>query len=130
MPIRAVVGVLDRAEADDHIVSNALADCRVNGAARRPSTEAVFHAVLLQRPGIQWVGHTHPVSVNGILCSPLAHDFATQHRFPDEIVCCGAESLLLPYVDPGLAWRANCARRCRPFRSTGRRASSSCRITA
>ena len=27
--------------------------------------------------------------------------FAFERRFPDEIVCCGAKSVLVPYVDPG-----------------------------
>jgi rhamnose utilization protein RhaD (predicted bifunctional aldolase and dehydrogenase) len=43
------------------------------------------------------------VAVNGLLCSPRAKDFANQRSCPDEIVCCGPTSLLLPYVDPGLA---------------------------
>ena len=44
----------------------------------------------------------HSIAVNQILCSPLAGQFATQRLFPDEIVCCGARSVLIPYTDPGL----------------------------
>ena len=49
------------------------------------------------------VGHTHPVAVNSILCAGdgPSQKFANERRFPDEIVCCGAKSVLVPYVDPG-----------------------------
>jgi len=51
---------------------------------------------------VNWVIHTHPIAVNGILCSGRAADFANQRMFPDEIVCCGQKGALLPYTDPGL----------------------------
>ncbi|MBV8816162.1 MAG: class II aldolase/adducin family protein, partial [Verrucomicrobia bacterium] len=38
-----------------------------------------------------------------ILCSGLAKTFSENRQCPDEIVCCGPASLLIPYVDPGLA---------------------------
>jgi rhamnose utilization protein RhaD (predicted bifunctional aldolase and dehydrogenase) len=53
-------------------------------------------------PGVEFVGHTHPIAVNSLLCSPLAETFATRRLFPDEIVCCGQSSVLVPYTDPGL----------------------------
>ena len=68
----------------------------------KPSTEAVFHAWLLTLPGVGFVAHTHPESVNGILCSGRAREFAEQRLFPDQIVCCGAESVFVEYVDPGV----------------------------
>ncbi len=34
--------------------------------------------------------------------SPRAREFATKRLFPDEIVCCDVEAVLVPYVDPGL----------------------------
>ena len=68
----------------------------------KPSTEAVFHAWLLTLPGISFVAHTHPESVNAILCSGRAREFAGKRLFPDQIVCCGAESVFVEYVDPGV----------------------------
>ena len=68
-----------------------------------PSIETVFHAYLLSLPGVNFVGHTHPVSVNSILCS---HNWrhATQGRlFPDEVVCCGAAPAYVDFTDPGVA---------------------------
>jgi rhamnose utilization protein RhaD (predicted bifunctional aldolase and dehydrogenase) len=94
--------LLERDGVSDEEISQTLLASRVSSSAKRPSTEAVFHAYLLSLPGVQWVGHTHPVVVNGILCSPRAADFATRRLFPDQIVCCGRQSVLAPYVDPGV----------------------------
>jgi len=94
--------LLDRDAVSDQEISQTLLASRVSSSAKRPSTEAVFHAYLLSLDGVQWVGHTHPIMVNGILCSPRAADFATHRMFPDEIVCCGKQSVLVPYVDPGV----------------------------
>ena len=92
-------------EADDlpdAKIDEVLMDSRVKVDSRKPSTEALFHAYLLSLPAIEWVAHTHPISVNGILCSPRATDFAKLRMFPDEIVCGGEESVLVPYTDPGV----------------------------
>src|ERR1700685_21661 len=97
-----LLALLDREGASDEEIAATLLASRVSQHAKRPSTEAVFHAYLLSLPGISWVGHTHPIMVNGILCSPRAADFATKRMFPDEIVCCGKQSVLVPYVDPGV----------------------------
>jgi rhamnose utilization protein RhaD (predicted bifunctional aldolase and dehydrogenase) len=94
--------LLEKKNPTDEEIDGTLLASRVSGEARKPSTEAVFHAYLLSLEGVSWVGHTHPVEVNGILCSPRAGDFARRRIFPDEIVCCGRESALVPYVDPGL----------------------------
>jgi rhamnose utilization protein RhaD (predicted bifunctional aldolase and dehydrogenase) len=84
-------------------VEKALLDSRVDTTQPKPSVEAVFHAYFLSLPGIDVVGHTHPVAVNSILCAGdgPSQRFAFERRFPDEIVCCGAKSVLVPYVDPG-----------------------------
>jgi ribulose-5-phosphate 4-epimerase/fuculose-1-phosphate aldolase len=41
--------------------------------------------------------------VGQILCAgdEACRRYAEERRFPDEIVCCGARSILVPYVDPG-----------------------------
>jgi rhamnose utilization protein RhaD (predicted bifunctional aldolase and dehydrogenase) len=94
--------LLNREGASDVEIGAVLTASQVSASAKRPSTEAVFHAYLLGLPGIQWVAHTHPIAVNGILCSARAEDFAKRRMFPDEIVCCGQTSALIPYTDPGL----------------------------
>ncbi|MEP6985568.1 MAG: class II aldolase/adducin family protein [Chloroflexota bacterium] len=67
-----------------------------------PSVEVTFHAMLLHECGVKYIGHTHAMAVNRLTCSPRAGDFATRRMFPDEAVLCGPESVLVPYVDPGL----------------------------
>ena len=97
-----LVSFLDRRSASDQEVDAALYACRVDEGAKKPSVETMFHAYLLSLPGVEFVGHTHAPAVNQILCSPRAREFAQKRIFPDEVVCCGSESLYIPYTDPGL----------------------------
>ena len=98
-----LLALLDRDDLSDQQIEDALFGCRVDPDARKPSVEALFHAYLLSLPGVEYVGHTHPVSVNGILCTAHATAFARRRSCPDEVVCCGAASVLVPYTDPGLS---------------------------
>jgi rhamnose utilization protein RhaD (predicted bifunctional aldolase and dehydrogenase) len=94
---------LDRENITEQEIEDYLWASRVSETSLKPSVETFFHAHLLTLPGVNYVGHTHPIPVNQVLCSPLSHSFATERRFPDEVVCCGPVSLLIPYEDPGLA---------------------------
>lgn len=71
-------------------------------AAGMPSVEVTFHAMLLAECGVRFIGHTHPIAVNRIMCSSRAQQFAANRLFPDEAVLCGPESAFVPYLDPGL----------------------------
>ena len=95
-PLMSSAGMTDAA------IDEALFAARVSAEAKKPSVEAIFHAYLLGLPGVNYVGHTHPVAVNVLLCSKHARTFAARRIFPDEIVCCGVESVFVPYTDPGL----------------------------
>jgi rhamnose utilization protein RhaD (predicted bifunctional aldolase and dehydrogenase) len=97
-----LLAMLDREDLTDQEVDNELFACRVDGSAKKPSVEALFHAYLLSLPNVQFVGHTHPIHINQILCSPRAREFAAKKLFPDDIVCCGPASVFVPYSDPGL----------------------------
>ena len=97
-----LVSFLDRRNVSDQEVDAALYGCRMDEHAKKPSVETLFHAYLLSLPGVQFVGHTHAPAVNQILCSPRAKEFAQKRIFPDEVVCCGSESLYISYTDPGL----------------------------
>jgi rhamnose utilization protein RhaD (predicted bifunctional aldolase and dehydrogenase) len=99
----ALLPVLDRKGVSEEEIEEILLNSRVRSTALKPSVETFFHAYLLTIPGVNYVGHTHPVPVNQILCSGLGNLFAQERRFPDEVVCCGPVSLLVPYEDPGLA---------------------------
>jgi rhamnose utilization protein RhaD (predicted bifunctional aldolase and dehydrogenase) len=94
--------LLKKSHATDAAIDDALFASRLNASAKKPSVEAVFHAYLLTLPGVNFVGHTHPIAVNQLLCSKLSRLFARRRIFPDEVVCCGAESVFVPYADPGL----------------------------
>ncbi|MDQ3815498.1 MAG: class II aldolase/adducin family protein, partial [Armatimonadota bacterium] len=98
----ALLPLLEQSSLSDAAVDDALFAARVNAEAKKPSVEALFHAYLLTLPEVQFVGHTHAVTVNQILCSPRAREFAENRLFPDEIVCCGVASVFVPYTDPGL----------------------------
>ena len=114
--------LLGKKTLNDSAVDAALFAARVDPQARKPSVEAVFHAYLLTLPGVNFVGHTHPVTVNQLLCSRYARTFARRRLFPDEIVCCGVESVFVPYTDPGL-------KLAQAIRTAVRRGSFSSRIT-
>ena len=108
-----VLGLLDKRQISDEELEQQLLDARVAGAGKRPSVEAMFHAWLLTLPDVNYVGHCHPLSANQVLCSPRARDFAERRLFPDEVVCCGAQSVFIPYTDPGLPLAREIAERTR-----------------
>ena len=89
---------------DDAQVRELLVSASLGPAALVPSTETLMHAFLLTLPGIQFVGHTHVTSINGLLCSERGWAFLQTGRrlFPDEIVVCGIAPCCVPYVDPGV----------------------------
>lgn len=100
-----VLAALEGGEAlDDAQVKALLTDATVGGNGLLPSTETLMHAFLLTLPGIEFVGHTHVISINGLLCSKRGWEFMQSGRrlFPDEIVVCGVAPCCVPYVDPGI----------------------------
>jgi rhamnose utilization protein RhaD (predicted bifunctional aldolase and dehydrogenase) len=70
---------------------------------RRPSVEAMLHAICLGIGGASVVGHTHPVPVNILLCSPHAERMSSDVLFPEQVVILGRNPVFVPYTDPGLA---------------------------
>lgn len=99
---KSLLSLLDRKRVTDKEVDSALLGSRVNGKSKKPSVEALFHAFFLTLPGVEYVGHTHAIAVNQVLCSPRAREFARRRIVPDEVVCCGPASVFIPYTDPGL----------------------------
>lgn len=99
--IAPILELLDRADATDADVGSVLLASRVDEHAKRPSVEALLHAVAISE-GAGAVCHTHPIAVNGILCSDQRDALVAGPLFPDQIVVLGPHTLLVPYVDPGL----------------------------
>jgi rhamnose utilization protein RhaD (predicted bifunctional aldolase and dehydrogenase) len=113
-----LLDAMDRGlEMDDAAIEQLLLDSRVDPDALKPSVESLFHAWFLQLPDIRFVGHVHATAVNQILCSPRAEEYATKRMFPDQIVYCGSESVLVPYVDPGLVLSRRIALEVEAFRA-------------
>ena len=81
-----LVQALDQETMTDTQMHDLLKSSQVFSEAKKPSIETVFHAWLLTLPGVGFVGHTHCLAANQILCSPRGKDFATQRLFPDQVV--------------------------------------------
>lgn len=99
--LQGVLSLLESAASDEDIRRGLMEACVEGGLAKRPSVETILHAVLYNLTGAQFIGHTHAVAVNVILCSQRAQDI-TLHVMPDVIVVCGKNSVFVPYTDPGL----------------------------
>jgi rhamnose utilization protein RhaD (predicted bifunctional aldolase and dehydrogenase) len=98
-----ILAMLEHSPGDLAAQKRAMEAAKVDASlAGTPSVEVTFHAMLLAECGVQYIGHTHPVAVNRLMCSSRARDFAAHRLFPDEAVLCGPESAYVPYVDPGL----------------------------
>lgn len=98
-----MLAMLDDPPADRQTMQAVMQAAKVDPEnPRRPSIETSFHAMLLAECDMQVVAHTHPVAVNRIMCSSRAEHFAHNRLCPDEVVVCGPESVLVPYIDPGL----------------------------
>jgi rhamnose utilization protein RhaD (predicted bifunctional aldolase and dehydrogenase) len=69
---------------------------------RLPSLDVFLYAYFFSFEGLNYAAHTQPSSINQILGSPRARQFADRRISPSEVLGCGSASLLVPYADPGL----------------------------
>ena len=83
-------------------VETLLVAAQTDPAHKKPPVETFLHALSLHH-GARWVGHTHAVAVNKVLCSVLGAEPFKRHIFPDAIVVCGRVPAVIAYVDPGFA---------------------------
>ncbi len=98
-----VLALLEAEDVSDDDVGRTLAEAAVGENNARPSVETFMHAVLLkQLEDLQFIGHTHPVHLNAILCSRQAEEIVQHRLFPDEVVCCGVAPCWIPFTDPGV----------------------------
>jgi rhamnose utilization protein RhaD (predicted bifunctional aldolase and dehydrogenase) len=72
------------------------------GQKLRPSVETLLHAICLKIDGVNFVGHTHPISIGILVCSSDFPGNLKGRIYPDEIVVLGTESIFIPYTDPGI----------------------------
>jgi rhamnose utilization protein RhaD (predicted bifunctional aldolase and dehydrogenase) len=99
----AALAMLNGPDLSDDETRAALAAAKADPQTPgHPSVETTFHAVCLQLPDVNFVGHTHPTVINQLTCSAAFETAISGRLFPDEIVLCGVMPLVVPYVDPGL----------------------------
>ncbi len=97
-----ILTLLDMDDPDIETIAKIYKNSKVNkDDSLRPSVEALFHAVCLSYQGVNFVGHTHPTSINILTCSKNYPEILKGRMYPDEIVVMGKESVFIPYVDPG-----------------------------
>lgn len=102
VPLGEMIDLIDNPHSDDSTIDNTFQ--RITGSTgRRPSVESMVHAVCQVDAGATVVGHTHPVSINGLLCSRQAAVLASTIVYPEQIVILGRRPVFVPYTDPGLA---------------------------
>ncbi len=98
-----ILPVFERPDLTDAEVKQILLECKAGDETDiLPSVETFFHAYLLTLPGVDFIGHSHPIAVNAVLCSKRAEEALSGRLFPDEIVCCGIAPCFVEYTDPGM----------------------------
>lgn len=98
---RRLSDIVDDSEAGDADVARYFDEVAAE-QGMRPSVEALLHVVCVVDAGATTVAHTHPESVNALLCSDRAEVLAGPPIFPDQVVVMGRRGLLIPYSDPGV----------------------------
>lgn len=97
-----VLDLLKQDELSDAEIRKGLESARVDPQATAvPSVETFIHALALDLNDVNFVGHTHPTTINAILCSQYVEEAISGRLFPDEIVYCGPAPAYVPYTDPG-----------------------------
>ena len=97
-----VLDILKRDTISDTELKAEFANARVDAAAKHPSIETVFHAIALTHCGAKFVAHTHPISINSIMCSVDARKALSGHMFSESALYLGPEAVIIDYADPGL----------------------------
>lgn len=97
------LALVERPNLTDAEVKAGLTAAKVNPSSPgHPSVETLLHALCLQLPGVNFIGHTHATAVNMLTCSVGFEQAYAGRLFPDEIVLCGPAAVLVPYTDPGV----------------------------
>ncbi len=97
----AVMQLLSSDYLSDEQIQAGLLAARLDQSHPKPSVETFLHAISIHEGIAKWVAHSHSVAVLKILCSQMGAEPFLHSIFPDQIVICGVEPLVVPYVDPG-----------------------------
>jgi rhamnose utilization protein RhaD (predicted bifunctional aldolase and dehydrogenase) len=99
---KPVLDILKRESISDAELKNEFTNARVDAAGKHPSIETVFHAIALSDCDARFVAHTHPISINSIMCSMDARKALSGHLFSESALYLGPEPIIIDYADPGL----------------------------
>jgi rhamnose utilization protein RhaD (predicted bifunctional aldolase and dehydrogenase) len=88
---------------NEQLPDEGYASAVVAPAGAEPSTDTLIYAHLFDMGGPKAAAHTQPVEINQIISSPRARQFADRRTTAEEVISCGSSSVLVPFVDPGLA---------------------------
>ena len=98
-----ILELLPKGNVSEEELKRFFEDAKVDRSqTRRPSVEALMHAICLSYDGVKFVGHTHPTEINKLTCSTSYPENLKGRMYPDEIVVLGIDSVFVPYTDPGI----------------------------
>jgi rhamnose utilization protein RhaD (predicted bifunctional aldolase and dehydrogenase) len=100
--LQSVIRILEMGELSDEQIHQELGNAKVDPGMRHPSIETLLHGLAYSLCGASFVGHTHPVALNSILCSREARKVLNGHLFSETVLYLGKRPLILGYADPGL----------------------------
>lgn len=96
-----IAAILEDLSADQRSLTSALDAGIQGGVHRRASIESLMHAAIQSVTPVQFIGHTHPTAVLGLLSSIHAATAYDSPAYSDEAVVIG-RPLFVPYASPGI----------------------------
>lgn len=100
--LEPVLEMLEKDYLSDEQIARYLKAAKVFPEQPQPSLETTFHALAITIGNAKFVGHTHPVPLNSILCSIRSEEAIRGRIFSEEVLYCGLAPAFVPYKDPGL----------------------------
>jgi rhamnose utilization protein RhaD (predicted bifunctional aldolase and dehydrogenase) len=101
LDVEEIAAILLDSTADQRSLTNALDAGAHRGAHRRASIESLMHAAVQAVTPVQFIGHTHPTAVLGLVSSIHAATAYDSPAYSDEAVVLG-RPLFVPYASPGI----------------------------
>ena len=96
-----IANILQDETADQTSLTHAL-DAGIHGGIhRRASIESLMHAAIQAVTPVQFIGHTHPTAILGLVSSIHAASAYDSPAYSDEVVVIG-HPLFVPYASPGI----------------------------
>lgn len=99
--VEPFLDLLRRADSTQEEVTAALDAGVVCGRRRRGSIDALVHIAVQAVSAVQFVGHTHPTAILGLMASVRAQEAYDYWVYSDEAVVIG-RPLFVPYAAPGI----------------------------